>query len=46
MDKGNKFNTDLLEALELGYLLDIAYVTATSALNRTESRVVMPAKIF
>lgn len=38
MDKGSKFNTDLLEALELGYLLDIAYVTATSALNRTESR--------
>lgn len=37
-DKGKKFNTDLLEALELGYLLDIAYVTAASALNRTESR--------
>jgi succinate dehydrogenase / fumarate reductase flavoprotein subunit len=37
-DKGNKFNTDLLEALELGYLLDLAYATATSALNRTESR--------
>jgi succinate dehydrogenase / fumarate reductase flavoprotein subunit len=38
MDKGKRFNTDLLEALELGYLLDLAYVTATSALNRTESR--------
>lgn len=38
MDRGSKFNTDLLEALELGYLLDLAYVTATSALNRTESR--------
>jgi succinate dehydrogenase / fumarate reductase flavoprotein subunit len=38
MDKGKKFNTDLLEALELGYLLDLAYVTAASALNRTESR--------
>jgi succinate dehydrogenase flavoprotein subunit len=37
-DKGRKFNTDLLEALELGYLLDLAYVTAASALNRTESR--------
>ena len=37
-DKGKKFNTDLLEALELGHLLDLAYVTATSALNRTESR--------
>jgi succinate dehydrogenase / fumarate reductase flavoprotein subunit len=38
MDKGKQFNTDLLEAIELGYLLDLAYVTATSALNRTESR--------
>jgi succinate dehydrogenase flavoprotein subunit len=37
-DKGKKFNTDLLEALELGYLLDLAYATAASALNRTESR--------
>ncbi|MGE5140313.1 MAG: FAD-binding protein, partial [Rudaea sp.] len=37
-DKGKKFNTDLLEALELGYLLDLAYVTAVSAVNRTESR--------
>lgn len=37
-DKGRRFNTDLLEALELGYLLDLAFVTATSALNRTESR--------
>lgn len=37
-DKGDKFNTDLLEAIELGYLLDLAYVTAASALNRTESR--------
>lgn len=38
MDKGKRFNTELLEALELGYLLDLAYVTAVSALNRTESR--------
>src|SRR5207247_7619897 len=37
-DKGKKFNTDLLEAIELGYLLDLAFVTATCALNRTESR--------
>ncbi len=37
-DKGKKFNTDLLEALELGYLLDLAYLTAASALNRSESR--------
>jgi succinate dehydrogenase / fumarate reductase flavoprotein subunit len=37
-DKGKKFNTELLEALELGYLLDLAEVTAESALARTESR--------
>lgn len=37
-DKGSKFNTDLLEAQELGYLLDLAYVTAVSSNNRTESR--------
>ena len=37
-DKGKKFNTDLLEAWELGCLLDIAEVTAISAANRTESR--------
>jgi hypothetical protein len=38
MDKGKRFNTDLLEAWELGNLLDLAEVTAVSALNRTESR--------
>jgi succinate dehydrogenase / fumarate reductase flavoprotein subunit len=37
-DKGSQYNTDLLEAWELGALLDIAQVTATAALNRTESR--------
>jgi succinate dehydrogenase / fumarate reductase flavoprotein subunit len=37
-DKGTKFNTELLEALELGYLLDLAQVTAESALARKESR--------
>jgi succinate dehydrogenase / fumarate reductase flavoprotein subunit len=37
-DCGNVFNTELLEAYELGYLLDIALVTVTSALARTESR--------
>jgi succinate dehydrogenase / fumarate reductase flavoprotein subunit len=37
-DKGQRFNTDLLEAWELGALLDIAQVTAETALNRTESR--------
>lgn len=37
-DKGKAFNTDLLEAIELGYLLDLAEVTAASALARRESR--------
>jgi succinate dehydrogenase / fumarate reductase, flavoprotein subunit len=38
MDKGRRYNTDLLEAWELKNLLDLAQVTAVSALNRTESR--------
>jgi succinate dehydrogenase / fumarate reductase, flavoprotein subunit len=38
MDKGRRFNTDLLEAWELRNLLDLAEVTAVSALNRQESR--------
>ena len=37
-DKGRRFNTDQLEAFELGCLLDLAEVTTASALNRTESR--------
>ncbi len=37
-DHGTKFNTDLLEAWELGCLLDLAEVTTYSALNRNESR--------
>jgi succinate dehydrogenase / fumarate reductase flavoprotein subunit len=37
-DKGQRYNTDLLETFELGCLLDLAEVTAVSALNRTESR--------
>ena len=37
-DKGRVFNTDLLEARELGYLLDCAETTVASALARTESR--------
>lgn len=37
-DKSSKFNTDLFEAWELGCLLDLAEVTAYSAMNRTESR--------
>jgi succinate dehydrogenase / fumarate reductase flavoprotein subunit len=37
-DKGMLFNTDLLEAWELGCLLDLAEITTVSALARTESR--------
>jgi succinate dehydrogenase / fumarate reductase, flavoprotein subunit len=37
-DKGRVFNTDLLEARELGYLLDCAETTVVSALARKESR--------
>ena len=37
-DKGRLFNTDLLEAIELGFLLDVAEVTVLAALNRKESR--------
>jgi len=37
-DKGKRFNSDLLEAIELGGLLDLAEVTAAGALVRTESR--------
>jgi len=37
-DRGKRFNTDLLEAIELGFLLDIAEVVVYSALNRKESR--------
>ena len=37
-DHTKKFNTELLEALELGYMLDLAEVTAYSAAARAESR--------
>ncbi len=37
-DKGRRWNTDLMEAWELGCLLDLAEVTAVSALAREESR--------
>src|SRR5574341_856149 len=36
-DRGHIFNSDLLEAWELGSLLDLAEITATAALARTES---------
>jgi succinate dehydrogenase / fumarate reductase, flavoprotein subunit len=37
-DKGKRFNTDLLEAVELGFLLDLAEVLVVGARNRKESR--------
>jgi succinate dehydrogenase / fumarate reductase, flavoprotein subunit len=37
-DKGRRFNTDLLEGIELGFLLDLAEVLVVSALAREESR--------
>jgi succinate dehydrogenase / fumarate reductase flavoprotein subunit len=37
-DKGRRYNTDLLEAVELGFLLDLAEVLVAGALARTESR--------
>ncbi len=37
-DKSKTFNTDLLEAIELGHMLTLAEVIASSALQRTESR--------
>ena len=37
-DKGRRYNTDLLEAVELGFLLDLAEVVVVSARARKESR--------
>ena len=37
-DRSRVFNTDLVEALELGFLLDTAEVTVAGALARQESR--------
>ena len=37
-DKTDKFNSDLLEAWELGCMLDVAETTTISALQRKESR--------
>jgi succinate dehydrogenase / fumarate reductase flavoprotein subunit len=37
-DKGSCFNRDLLDALELGHMLDLAEVIAIGALYREESR--------
>jgi fumarate reductase flavoprotein subunit len=37
-DKGSVFNTQILAALELDFMLDVAEAVAQSALNRKESR--------
>jgi succinate dehydrogenase / fumarate reductase flavoprotein subunit len=37
-DKGNIFNRDLLDVIELGYMLDLAEVITLGALYRKESR--------
>ncbi len=37
-DTSQQFNTDLLELIELGNLLDLSLITAVSAQNRQESR--------
>ena len=37
-DKGDQFNTDLLEAWELGCLLELSEITTLSAATRDESR--------
>ena len=37
-DKGKRYNTDVLEAVELGFLLDLAEVVVISARARNESR--------
>ena len=37
-DKSRAFNTDLLEAVELGFLLDVAETVVVGAINRKESR--------
>jgi succinate dehydrogenase / fumarate reductase flavoprotein subunit len=37
-DKGDVFNTDLTQAIELGYMLDLAWVMVQAGLAREESR--------
>lgn len=37
-DRGKVFNTDLSEAIELGFLIDLAAALVAGARNRTESR--------
>ncbi|RBP68078.1 succinate dehydrogenase subunit A [Brevibacterium sanguinis] len=37
-DRGRRYNLDLLEAVELGFLLELAEVIAVAAIHRKESR--------
>ncbi len=37
-DKGTKFNTDLMDAVEIGFMVDYATAIAAGAANRKESR--------
>jgi succinate dehydrogenase / fumarate reductase flavoprotein subunit len=37
-DRGHRYNSDLLEAVELGFLLDLAEILVTAAIARKESR--------
>jgi succinate dehydrogenase / fumarate reductase flavoprotein subunit len=37
-DRGRSYNTDLVAALQLDFMLDLAEVTVTSAIARQESR--------
>ena len=37
-DKGRSYNTDLVAALQLDFMLDLAEITVTSAIARQESR--------
>ncbi|MDX1419523.1 MAG: succinate dehydrogenase flavoprotein subunit [Rubricoccaceae bacterium] len=37
-DKGKRFNTDLMDAVEVGFMVDYAEAITASARNRTESR--------
>jgi len=38
VDKRSGFNTDLLQSMEVGFMLDVAEVVAIGAYTRTESR--------
>ncbi len=37
-DKGKRFNTDLMDAVEVQFMVDYAETIAVAARNRTESR--------